>query len=206
MKLNHKLIKLLIPVILILLVVLILLLIANSKGILKEKQAVISVKNTEYTANEDGDTIDIGPDELWLGTGAILDKSYTGVGFSAEEVKGKQINFARLRVTPENDVWIGTQFDLYSELSPASKVFSQDGPPSERTLSKLKLEYSADANWKAGQDYFFDVTGPVRELFGQYPDAGTITIIARSTAGTPYGRKYVPVKNIRLIVDYLSND
>jgi hypothetical protein len=184
-------------------IVFVVLLFINSKPPLAEQELIIDVKSPEFIANQDGEEVITGEERYWIGTGGDFESSYLGIGFPADSVRGKRVTFARLRIVTEEDQWIGTEFDIFTEIAEASRPFTEQ-KISERPLSDLKLSYSGDARWDPLQAYFFDVTGPVRELFEKYPDAEIITLIARSSAEGPYGRKYIPAENFDLIVNYLE--
>ena len=163
---------------------------------------VINSPGGNSVLNQDGEQTEVGSDKVWIGTGGTPGRSYLGLRFAASELSGKKVTFARLKVVPDSETWIGTAFAIYAELSAQSEIYSKDNPASARVLTQAKTDYNADSKWLANTPYFFDVTAQLQELLAKYPQPGVINLIARSTADTAFGRKYFPVKDIQLIVDY----
>jgi hypothetical protein len=168
----------------------------------QQQTAVFSSTGGNSVLNQDGEQTEIGSDKVWIGTGGTPGRSYLGLRFVAPELAGKKIIFARLKVVPDEETWIGTSFAIYAELAQQSADYSKDNPASARVLTLAKTEYNADSKWLANTPYYFDVTAELQELFAKYQQSEGINLIARSTASTAFGRKYFPVKSIQLIVDY----
>ncbi len=170
---------------------------------------VLTVAQEADIANEDGKTVTVGTEKIWLGTGADTANSYLGVRFSGTGIPKKAtVLSARMEVTQPEDSWIPVGLTIFAESANNTEPFSRSNPPSRRIHSTTSVTQSDNVKWKANTVYSLDVTKLVQELVTTAERENMVFILKGS--GSKWGRKYIwgspaTKKSPRLVVTYTTD-
>jgi hypothetical protein len=162
--------------------------------------------------NEDGGNFRVYYPLVWVGTGANVAQSFTGLRFNNLPMPNKAtITEAYLEVYSPSYSWIRIDLLIAADASGDSPPFRWVSRPSLRWLTMQKVEHHSNRAWSAGSwNRLGNVTAIVQEVVNR-PDWQTghsLSLILKGI-GKQWGRKFVasyegdPMHAARLVIRYV---
>lgn len=169
---------------------------ANASGGIQE--AYMYPSANQDIANQDGSSVSIGGESVWVGTGLNTAQSFLGIRFNTASITsipaGATLLSVALELCSTADQPTATDYEVGVEKVANAQPYSSTNPPSQRVLTTSKVRDTSSLGWEKNKCYRLDITNSMVDMLKSVPAPVNVNVILKGMSPNVSSRKFIHTK------------